>query len=100
MERGLLRHAIDAMQQFGGARPADLHTGKQIGFGARHLEQAFRIEVGLLAEDLRIGLEAHAGAAPVGDLAELFQPALRLAALIDLPIELTAARHFDFEPLG
>ena len=42
-------------------------------------------------------MEAHLGAAPVVDLAERLQPALRHAARKALAVELAAARDFDFE---
>ena len=99
MERGLLRHVLDAVQKFARARPADFDSAEEISLRARHLEQPLRIELGLGAENLRVGPEAHLGAAAVGDLAELFQPRFRLAALIDLPIELAAARDLDLHAL-
>ena len=52
------------------AAPADLDAAEQIGLRARHLEDARRIEAGVLAEDLRVGPEAHLGAAPVRRLAD------------------------------
>ena len=55
---------------------------------------------GVLAEDLRIGMEADPGAAPVVDLAELLQRALRHAARKALAIELAAARDLDLELVG
>src|SRR5258708_29358432 len=58
------------------------------------------MEFRLGAEDGAMGLEGHFGATPVRGAAELFEPAFRLAALIDLPIELAAARDLDFEALG
>jgi hypothetical protein len=58
------------------------------------------IEFGVIAEDLRIGMEAHAGAAPVVDVAEFFQPALRNAAGEALAVELAIARDLDFEHVG
>ena len=96
----VLRHVLDAVQQRLVAVPADFDAAEQIGLGARHLEQAQRIEFRLGAENLGVRLEPHLGAAPVRGAAELFEPALRLAARIDLPVELAAARHLDLEPLG
>src|SRR6202011_3565159 len=52
------------------------------------------------AEDVGIGLEAHLSATPVWRAAELFEPVLRLTALINLPVKLAAARDLDFEALG
>src|SRR5262249_61910512 len=82
------------------ASPGDVAAAEQIRLGARHLEQAQRIEFHLGAEDIGIGLEAPRSAAPVGGAAELFEPVLRLAALINLPVKLAAARDLDFEALG
>ena len=90
VERVVLRHALDACEQVLVAMPADFDAAEQIGLGARHLEQAQRIELRLGAENLRVGLEAHLGAAPVGRAAELFELVLRLAALVNLPVELAA----------
>jgi hypothetical protein len=53
-----------------------------------------------LAEDLRIGMEAHARAAPVGDAADRLQRPLRQAAREGLAIEHLAARDLDLEPVG
>ncbi len=52
------------------------------------------------AENLRVGPEAHFGAAPVRRLAGVLQFGLRLAALERHPIELLAARDLDLHPLG
>ena len=65
MERVLGRDVVDALQQLRVAGPADFDAAEQIGLRARHLEQALRLERGLGAENLRIGLEAHARAAAV-----------------------------------
>ena len=56
--------------------------------------------MGVLAEDLVIGLEAHLGAAPVEHAADGLELGLRQAAGEDLPIEGLAARHLDLEGLG
>ena len=79
--------------------PADLDAAEQVRLGARHLEQAQRIECRLGAENFRVRLEAHLGAAAVVDLAELLQAALRLAALESLRVELAAARDLDLHAL-
>ncbi len=99
MERRLFRHVLDAVQQLLGAVPADLDAGEQISLRARHLEQPLRLEGGLGAENLRVGLEAHAGAAPVRRAAELFQLRFRLAALEHLAVKLLAARDLDLHAL-
>ena len=97
METILGRHILDALQQRGIAAPADFDAAEQIGFRARHLEQALRLEGGLGAEDVGVRLEADAGAAAVVDLAEVFELALGVAALKAHPVEFLAARDFDLE---
>ena len=52
------------------------------------------------AENVRVGPEAHLGAAPVGDAAELFQLALRLAALEHHAVERLLARDLDLHAFG
>ena len=54
----------------------------------------------VLAEDLRVGLEAHLGAAPVVHAADGLELALRQAARKDLAVEGLAARDLDLERLG
>ena len=98
MEAVFGRNIFDALQELRRAAPADLDTAEQIGLGARHLEQALRLERGLGAEDVGIRLEADARAAAVVDLAEVFELALGMAALEGHAIELLAARNFDLEP--
>ena len=98
VETILGRHILDALQQRGIAAPADLDAAEQVGFRARHLEQALRLESGFGAEDIGVRLEADAGAAAVVDLAEIFELALGMAALETHPVELLAARDFDLEP--
>src|SRR6516162_5218466 len=78
--------------------PANLVPAKKIGLGARHLEQALRIEFRLVAENLRVRLEAHLGAAPVRRAAELFEAALGDAARKHLAVELACLRDLDLEP--
>ena len=99
MERGLLRH-VGAFDQLLGAGPADLDAAEQIGLRARHLEHALGLELRLGSENLRIGMEAHRGAAPVRRLAGVLQLALRLAALEHHPVELLAARDLDLHAVG
>ena len=76
-----------SLGELGVARPADFDAAEQIGLGARHLEQALRRELGLVAEDLRVGMEARGGAAAVLHLADLLHLAGRFAARIALPVE-------------
>jgi len=69
VERVLGGNVLESLEQLGIAAPADLDPAEQVGFRARHLEQALRLERGLGAEDLDVGLEAHPRAAAVVDLA-------------------------------
>jgi hypothetical protein len=54
----------------------------------------------VLAEDLRVGMEAHLGAAPVLDAAERLEFSLRQAARKHLPVERLPARDLDLEEVG
>ena len=99
MEGLLLRHVIDAAQHFLGAGPADLDSAEEIGLGARHLEDALRLERRLRPKDLRVGAETHFGAALVRHAAEFLQLALRRAAFEDHAVMLLLAPDFDFKPL-
>jgi hypothetical protein len=100
MERGLFRHVLDALQELLGASPADLDAAEQVGLGARHLEDALRLEMRLGAEDVGIGQEADLGAAPVGGGAELLQLAFRLAALEHHAVERLLARDLHLQARG
>jgi len=53
MKTVLGRHILEALQERRIAAPSDLDAAEQIGFGARHLEQALRLEDGLGAEKSR-----------------------------------------------
>jgi hypothetical protein len=86
------------LQQRGIAAPADFDAAEQIGLGARHLEQPLRLERGLGAENLGVGLEADGGAAPVVDFAEVFELALGMAALERASCRAFGARDLDLEP--
>ena len=88
------------LQELLGAGPADLDAAEQIGLGARHLEDALRPEMRLRSEDVGIGPEAHLGAAPVGRAADLFQLALRLAALEHHAVERLLAGDLHLHALG
>jgi len=52
MEAGFRRHVLDALQQRRIAAPANFDAAEQIGLGARHLEQALRLERCLGAENV------------------------------------------------
>src|SRR5664279_639311 len=95
---GLGRYIIDALEQGRVAVPANLDAAEQIGFGARHFEQALRLEGSLGSENLGVRLEPDTRAAPVIDLAELLELALRVAALERHAIELLSAGDLDLEP--
>ncbi len=97
MEHRLCRRV--AADERGIALPADLDAAEEVGLGARHLEQAGRLEGAALAEDLLVRLEADQRPAPVHDGAELLQLALRLAALELHGVKLLAARDLDVQRL-
>src|SRR5688572_11688450 len=78
------------------ARPADLVPAVEVGLGPAHAIEAFGAEVRLLAEYLRIGVEADRRAAPV-DVAGVLQFSLRLTLAIGLNIKLFTARNLDQE---
>jgi hypothetical protein len=81
------------------AGPADLDPAEEIGLGAAHAIEPRRLEMRLLAEDLRVGVEFHRGAAAV-DGAGILQLPLRRAALVVLHEELLVARDLDDEIVG
>ena len=97
MEHGLRRNLVRVGDQRSRAAPANFDSAEQVGLRARHLEDARRIEAGVLAEDQRVGPEAHLGAATVRRLADDGQRRGRLAALECLAIERLAARDLDFQ---
>ncbi len=94
------RYVLDALEQLGRAIPADLDAAEQIRLRARHLEQALRLERGLRPENVGVGLEAHARAAAVVDLAEILELALGMAALERHAMQLLAARDLDLQQRG
>ena len=94
MERLFLRDRVALVQQALGAFPADLDAAEQVGLGARHAIEALGHE-GLLAEDLRIGMESHRRAAPVGGRAGRLELGHGLATREGLRPGLAVARHLD-----
>ena len=80
-----------------GASPPDFDSAEQISLRARHLEQATRIEIRLLPEDLRVGMEAHAGAAAVGRGTDRFELRRRNASRETLAVQHLAARDFHLQ---
>ncbi len=98
---GELEHRLGrrrlALDQRRIAGPADLDAAEEIGLGARHLEEARRVEARVVAEDLRVRLEADARAAAVHGLAELLQRALGHTAREALAVELARAGDLDLE---
>ena len=97
MEDGLLRNVATLGHHARIAGPANLDAAEEVSLGACHAEDPARIELRMIAEDLRIGMEAHARPPPIVDFAQLFEPALRHAAREGLAIELAIARHLDLE---
>ena len=81
--------------QFGGAFPANLDPGEEIGLGAGKLVEPRRLEMHFRPENLVIGGEGDRGATAVGGRAEMFERAERHAARETLAIELAVARHLD-----
>src|SRR3546814_16612298 len=57
------RRAVVLVEQGGRTGPADLDAPEQIRLGARHPVEPRRLEAGILAEDLRVGVEAQIGSA-------------------------------------
>src|SRR5205085_7536914 len=94
------RNRFLVLDQLRRALPTDLDPAEEIGLRARHREQPLRLERDPLAEDLRVRLEADAGAPPVMDLAELFELVQRLATREALAVELAAAGNLHFERFG
>ncbi len=92
-------HVVGTREEGRGAAPADLDPAEEIGFRARHLEQAPRLEMRLLAEDLVIGPEPDLGAAPVEHAPDGFELALRDAARKHLAVEGLPARDLDLQRL-
>src|SRR5690606_10421083 len=97
VEDGAWRRLVLLLQKRRIAGPADFDAAEQIGLRARHTHDARRLELRALAEDVRVRMEARARAAPVVDLAEVFQRALRHAAREALAPQAAAARHLDLE---
>ena len=94
------RHAFDGFNDGRSAAPADLDTAEQIGLRAGHLEDAARVEMQLVAEDLRVGFETHGRAAAVRRFADFLDGALGVSARIGLPVKFLLARHLDLELFG
>ena len=65
MENGFGRRLV--LDQLRRTLPADFDAAEEVGFRARHLEDAGRLEGRAFAEDLFVRLEAHLRAAPVHD---------------------------------
>ena len=77
------------------AFPANLHPGIEIGLGAGETHQPPRLEMRAGAENLRIGREGNARAAPVRCCTELLELRHRMAALETLAEQLLVARDLD-----
>src|ERR1700690_1464433 len=96
----LRRYVLKTLQQRRVAAPADLDAAEQVGLGARHLEQALRLEGGLGAENVGVRLEPDFCAAAIVDLSEVFKLALGMAAFERHSVELLAAGDLDLKPRG
>ncbi len=94
MQHGFFRRFL-VLDVGGIALPADFHAAEEIGFGARHAVKPCRGKFGVaLAENLRVGLEAHGGAAAAVDFAEGLDFSGGKAPRIFLFVKLLAAGHF------
>lgn len=76
MQRRFGCDAPFGLQQRRRAFPAQFDALEQERFGARHLERDLRLQMRVLAENLRIGMEAHGRAAAIIGRADLLQRAL------------------------
>ena len=97
MEHSLFGRLVRVADEFGRTAPAYLDAAEKIGLRAGHLVEPGGLEARVLAEDLRVGMETCAGAAPVLDIAEELESALRHAPREALAVELAAARHLDLK---
>src|SRR5262249_12879748 len=100
VESRFFRDVLAAAQKFLRAAPANLDPAEKVGFRARHLEDAFGLEMRVSPENQRVGTEAHFRSAAVGGSAKLCQLRFRLAALEYHAIERLLARDLDFHALG
>src|SRR3546814_19746474 len=97
MEDGLFRDLAALRSEARVAAPADFDAAEEVGLGTGHAEDAAGIEAGMVAEDLRIGMEADLRAATIVNVAEFLEAALRHAARTTLPVELAVARDRSHE---
>ena len=96
----LLRQAAFGRQSLRRAAPADLDPADQVGLGPGHPVQRRRAERHAVAEDFRVGMEAHRRAAPVVARAGLVEPAARRAPAVALGPQAPVARHLDLQAVG
>ena len=99
-EDGFRRHLAVGRQPRRGTAPSDLDPAEEIGLGARHLEEAARVELRALAENLRVRVKVHAGAAPVRCGTHGLELRGREAAREALAIKHLAARDLHLEEIG
>ena len=97
VEHRLARQSALVVQR--GIVPADLHASEEVGLGARHAEQARGLEDRFRSENLRVGLEAHPGAAPVQHPSDGDKSAGRKSAGERLAVERLPAGDLDLERL-
>ena len=98
VQHRLGRDVVLVLQQRGVALPADFHAAEQIGLRPAQPVQPCRAEL-QRAEDLRVRLEADAGAAAVVHRAGIDQLAGRLAAGVALLPQHAVARHLHLHLL-
>jgi hypothetical protein len=82
------------------AHPPDFDAAEKVCLRSRHAEKTLRLERGALAEDFFVRLEAHLGAAPVLDRAQLLQLALGRTTAERHRVQLLGARDLDLQFLG
>ncbi len=93
LEDGLFRDVRGGERRI--AAPADLHPGEEVRLGAGELIDAARIELGVGAEDFRVGGEGGGGAAAVRGGADLLELRGCDAFGEGLAVEFLVARDFD-----
>src|SRR3546814_15922982 len=94
------RRAVVLVEQGGRTGPADLDAPEQIRLGSRHPVEPRRLEAGILAEDPRIGVEAHRGAAAVLTQTGLLPLAGRRAPAVLLKEALAVERYLHLQLNG
>src|SRR5262245_33853407 len=99
MKHSTLGRLAVADEQRLGAGPSDLDAAEEIGLRAGHAKKPRWLKGGALAEDLGVGAEAVARAAPVLDRAEALHRAVGNPSRVTLTVELLPARDLDLHRL-